>query len=385
MFSNRSALGDQENRLSRALRTIRAGGSAPIDLTRSNPTAVGFPPPPASIGQLAAAGSAPYRPEAFGLPEARAAVAQLMSARGPNVSPEHVILTASTSEAYAFLLKLLCDPGDEMLVPAPSYPLFAHLLQLEGVHQTPYPLVYDGYWQIDQEALVAKCGPRTRGVMALHPNNPTGSYLRRHELATLSSLGVPLISDEVFESYALERGSDVADTAREASQGLVFTLHGLSKLAGLPQLKLSWICVGGPDPQVREAMARLEVIADAFLSVSTPAQQALPEILESHGVMRDAIHARLRHNHGLLRTACEGTPASLLRVEGGWYAVLRVPGIMDDERWALNLLEHVSVLVQPGYFYDFEGPPHLIISLLVPEDEFAIGVQRMIDHILSAC
>jgi alanine-synthesizing transaminase len=336
-FSRRSAFPRQENRWERARAKSSGEGRTFLDLTESNPTRAGLPVPTAAIAALSRSEAARYAPEPFGLPAAREAIRALHASQGLDVAVDRIALTASTSEAYAFLFKLLCDPGDEVLIPRPSYPLFEHLSQLEGVHARSYPLAYDGRWHVDMAALAAARTPRTRAIVVVHPNNPTGSYLKREELDAIAALGLPIVSDEVFATYTLSTDTTRAGSALECGNSLVFTLHGLSKLAGLPQLKLSWLCIGGPDALAREAAARLELIADSFLSVSTPVQLALAAILAEHGALRHAIHARLRENLSRLHAACTNTPATPLHVEGGWYAVLRLPSVLDDEAWGLLL------------------------------------------------
>ena len=381
MFSGRSGLDRRENRLSQALRARRRQGRETIDLTCANPTELGLTPAPELLATLADRAALRYRPEPRGLHRARCSVAELMSRDGPPVDPERIVLTASTSEAYGFLFKLLCDPGERVLIPRPSYPLFEPLCRLESVEPAPYPLRYDGHWYVDRAALAAAIDGRARALVMVHPNNPTGSYVCRDDLRYLAAAGPPLISDEVFAPYALERDANAAGSAREAEDRLAFTLHGLSKLAGLPQLKLSWICVSGPDAQVAEALGRLELIADAFLSVSTPVQLATPAIVEQHGQLQRRILERLRDNHGALRRACADSPCTLLRVEGGWSAVLRLPATMDDEAWSLQLLEQADVLVQPGYFYDFERGPFVVLSLLTEPTTWRAGIDRVFDAI----
>jgi alanine-synthesizing transaminase len=322
-----------------------------------------------------------YRPEPLGLRSAREAVARYMAELGHPVTPEHVVLTASTSEAYGFLFKLLCEPGDEILVPTPSYPLLEHLCRLEGVRSRPYALAWDGRWHVTADALSAAGGTRTRAVIAVHPNNPTGSYLKREELALLAGLGLPLISDEVFAPYALSEDAERAGSALDAADSLVFTLHGLSKLVGLPQLKLSWLCVGGHEEVAREACARLEWIADTYLSVATPVQLALPELLARHGELGAPIRARLAVNLAQLRAQTQGSATTPLHVEGGFYAILRLPALRDDESWALELLERDAVLVQPGYFYDLPEGPFAVLSLLPDPAVFEEGLRRLLRRV----
>jgi alanine-synthesizing transaminase len=380
-FSRRSHFARDHNRWELARAEALRAGRALLDLTESNPTRAGLPSLAGAIAALAHADAVHYRPEPFGLRSAREAISAFMASHGQRVAPERIALTASTSEAYGFLFKLLCDPGDEVLVPAPSYPLLEHLARLESVGTRSYPLAYDGRWHVQPQALRHALGPRTRAVVAMHPNNPTGSYLKRDELTELSKLNVPILSDEVFAAYALSDDAERASSALAAQDALVFSLHGLSKLAGLPQLKLAWMCVGGPDALVAEARARLELIADSFLSVSTPVQLALPAILELHETTVIAIRERLLCNLAFLNARARSTAATTLHVEGGWYAVVRLPALMDDEAWALDLLRTADVLVQPGYFYDFEAGPFVVLSLLTQERVFEQGVARMLARI----
>lgn len=354
-----------------------------MDLTLGNPTEAGIPYDDRVRSALSPQTPFAYEPEAFGLDGARRAVAALFGERGVDVRSENVIVTASTSEAYAFAFKLFCDPGDEVLVPAPSYPLLEHLAALDSVSLARYPLVYEGGFSIDLASLRRAVTPRTRAIVVVSPNNPTGSYVKRGELAALGELGLPLISDEVFAEYPLSDDASRARSVLEESRVLVCALDGLSKLAALPQVKLAWMTLGGPARAVEEARARLELVADTFLSPSTLAQAALPELLSSRGVARDAIRARLTKNLATLAARCAGTAVTPLLVEGGWYAVLRLPNLKSDEEWALAFVEE-GVSVHPGYFYDFAGPPHAIVSLIVPEETFADGVARLIGRVNAA-
>ncbi len=299
------------------------------------------------------------------------------------VDAARVILTASTSEAYGWLFKVLCDPGDEVLAPTPSYPLFDQLARYEGVELRPCPMTWDGTWSL--EGLSA--GPRTRAVLLVSPNNPTGSYVSTEDLQAIPEL--PLIADEVFGAYPIgglnrQPGSGQAPPSLLHScvgeRGRrVVVLGGLSKYAGLPQMKLGWMVLGGPQDWQAELRRRLELVADTWLSVGTPVQLALPELLECSALTREAIHARVRHNAERLFTGCRDTALTPLPIQGGWYAVLRMPAIASDEEWALRALKQARVLVQPGYFYDFAGPPHLVLSLLTPPRDFERGLARLVD------
>jgi aspartate/methionine/tyrosine aminotransferase len=379
-FSRRTEHPEAQNALSLALAHARAAGRRVIDLTVSNPTRAGIPYDEAAI--LAALGdprALVYEPLPFGLPEAREAVAREIPG---GVDPSRVVLTASTSEAYAFLFKVLCDPGDEVLIPQPSYPLFEHLAAFEGVRPVPYLLTYEGEWHIDEASLAAAAlSPRARAVLVVSPNNPTGSYLKVSEAAALAATGLPIVSDEVFATFPLDAPASRLPTALTLGAGgsLVFALGGLSKLAALPQMKLAWIAAAGPDDVVARALARLELVADTFLSVGTPVQCAAPRLLESRAAAEDAIRARTRGNLARLRAAVPaGSSLDVLRAEGGWYAVLRLPRVMSESEWTLALLNDADVYVHPGHFFDFPGEAYVVVSLLTPEEDFAEGATRIV-------
>jgi aspartate/methionine/tyrosine aminotransferase len=378
-FSVRTARDRAHNALAQALDRMRARGESVLDLTLGNPTLAELELDAAAVLEpLGDARSLTYCPEPLGLASARAALARELSGGGLCLRPERIVLTASTSEAYAFLLKLLCDPGDEVLVPVPSYPLVEQLAELEGVRPVPYPLVWADRWCVDLAALRGALTPRTRAIVAVSPNNPTGSYLARHELEALVDTGLPIVCDEVFARYPLRPPQDAVGSALVApGPGPVFVLGGLSKHAGLPQMKLGWIAVGGEHEPVREVLARLEWIADAYLSVASPQQHALPRWLEAGAQRRAAILVRIRRNLAQLERAVSRTAVSVLAPEGGWYAVLRLPALPRDEDWAIALLERDGVLAHPGWLFDFAGGPHLVISLLPPEKPFDEGVARL--------
>jgi aspartate/methionine/tyrosine aminotransferase len=379
-FSTRTAVPRETNALAGALAARRDAGLPVLDLTESNPTTAGLPYDEARIlAALSRPEALTYSPSAFGLREAREAVATTYRHAGVPLDPARVVLTASTSEAYALLFKLLSDDGDDVLVPQPSYPLFDLLARFEGVRIAPYPLAYDGEWHVDRAALERAVTPRTRAILVVNPNNPTGSYVKRDELAALAALGLPIVSDEVFAPFPLRDDPRRVVSALESPTAeLVFALSGLSKLAGLPQMKLGWIAVGGSDrAAVTEALARLELLADASLSVGTPVQVALPDLLAGSAVTRDAIRARLRTNLDVLRGAVASTSVTLLDVEGGWYATLRLPRVAGEEAWALSFLED-GVYVHPGHFFDFPAEAFVVVSLLTPEGRFAEGVARVV-------
>ncbi len=383
MFSGRvPAL--RANRVAGELARLRFEGRSLVDLTTSNPTRVELPYPPDLLAPLAAPDALAYDPAPFGLPAAREAVAAQLAGRGVPVHPDRVVLTASTSEAYGLLFKLLCDPGDAVLVPQPSYPLFEHLTRLDGVAARSYRLEYHGRWQVDVDGLAAMVDARTRAVLLVSPNNPTGSFVRGDELAAVREIALrhelAIICDEVFAGYPMEdaeagrSGALVADT-----EALTFTLGGLSKSAGLPQLKLGWILMGGPRGLVVPARDRLELVCDTYLSVATPVQLAAGVLLERSRPVADAILDRVRANYAALRRLAERFPACrVLPTEGGWYAVVQVPATRSEEALVVGLLRRDGVFVHPGYFFDFAREAFLVLSLLPPVDAFAGAATRVL-------
>jgi aspartate/methionine/tyrosine aminotransferase len=353
-----------------------------LDLTESNPTRAGLRYESQRIlAALAQPAALVYEPEARGPERARQAVAELYAEQGLSIGSERVVLTASTSEAYGALFKLLCDPGDEVLVPAPSYPLFEHLASFEGVIARSYPLGFDTSWFIDVSEIRSRLSARTRAVIVVSPNNPTGNYLLRAELAELATLGTPLICDEVFATFPIAPPATRATSVLEAESCLTFALSGLSKLAALPQMKLAWTLVGGPEALASEAVARLELILDAYLSPSTPTLVALPELLAARHITANDVLARVQRNAGALRTRVADSAATLLPVQGGWYALLRLPATLSEEEWVLGLLRGEQLLVQPGYFYDFASEAFVVLSLLTPEAALDEGIERLLRYV----
>lgn len=376
MFSERTRFSREPNRFALALEEARARGDL-LDLTLSNPTNLDLPyATEAILHALANPGAMRYEPRAFGLESAREALRAELEKDGITLTLERILLTASTSEAYSFAFKLLCDPGDGILVPRPSYPLLEHLARLEHVRLDSYSLEYDGAWHVDFESVRRAVTPTTRAIVVVHPNNPTGSYVSRDELGRLASFGLPIVSDEVFARFPFGDQPQRARSALEATGLLVLALGGLSKLAGLPQLKLGWILLGGPDGEVEEARARLEIIADAFLSVGAPVQHALPTILLHAEETRAALGERTSRNLSQLKGALDGSAANVLRVEGGWYAVVRMPATRSDDDWALLLLER-GVVVQPGWLFDFSRRADIVVSLLPRAEDFREGARRI--------
>ncbi len=309
---------------------------------------------------------------------ARKAVAQIYAAKGLSVHPEQVVLCASTSEAYTWLFKLLTDPGEQILVPRPSYPLLEHLARWEDVHLTHYSISYDGAYFVDLNSLRQACSPTTRAVVLVSPNNPTGSYTRRSELSAVVDLAVPIISDEVFADYPLSPVAPEVPSALVAESSLVFALGGLSKSLAWPQLKLAWIVVAGPGNLRSEALCRLELIADSYLSPNTPVQVALPELLDQGAQRHAQVKQRLSQNYAALARLVQDSPVSLCPIQGGWSAVLRLP-LTTAQDWAALLLEQQHLLVQPGWFYDFAEDGIVIVSLLTPEANFAEGITRLLN------
>jgi len=370
------------NALTRALDACRASGRPVLDLTSTNPTEAGFTYPRDLLSTLADPAVLTYQPTPFGLAVAREAVAADYARRGARVDPARVVLTSSSSEAYAWLFKVLCDPGDAVLVPRPSYPLFEHLTRLEGVEAVPYALVWHGRWEIDH-ATVEAAPARVRAVVAVSPNNPTGSFVSPSEFARLAATcaarGWPLVLDEVFADYALGGRAHATDQGVAASGALTFTLGGCSKTLGLPQVKLGWIVAGGPPAEVDEALAALELVADSYLSVATPVQHAAAALLTGAAPVREAIRARTRDALDAVRDAVDGVEAcDLLPVEGGWSAVVRVPATHGEERLVLAALEHDGVLVHPGYFFDFPHEAFIVVSLLADPDAMREGLARVL-------
>ncbi len=381
MFSSRLNWGIPANPLSRLLAEQRASGAAILDLTESNPTSAGFTYPVDRIlPALADPRSLCYEPSPAGILAARSAVSRYY---GGKVDAGRILLTASTSEAYALLFKLLADPGDEVLVPRPSYPLFDFLAALESVRVVEYPLVYHGSWAVDFDFVARQITPRTRAVVVVNPNNPTGSYLKKSELAELIDLcrrhDLAILSDEVFSDYALADDPRRVESLANVNDVLTFSLSGLSKLVGLPQLKLGWIVASGPAQARQEALARLELIADTYLSVGTPVQWAAAPLLALRESMQAQILERVRGNLAYLKMQIgHDSPWRLLEPEGGWYAVIQAPRIHTEEDWVLTLLDEDHVLIQPGFFFDFESEAFLVASLLTPSEIFQEGIRRIL-------
>lgn len=388
MFSSRFPRDFQHNPLTRALAALRRAGTTVLDLTASNPTQAALPYPPEVVRAFDDERLLVYEPSPAGLPEARAAICSYYLQRGITVEPDRVLLTASTSEAYAYLFKLLANPGDHVLVPRPSYPLFECLAAMESVELRSYPLSYHGGWATDIDALASLVTSRTRAIIVVNPNNPTGNFLKRPELDFLVRLcaerSVALISDEVFSDYGFEPDPQRVTTLANVEDCLAFSMSGLSKIAGLPQMKLGWIVAAGPAAPRSEALERLEWIADTYLSVSTPVQHAAGRLLAAGASVQQEIRERTKSNLQLARQMLTGACASPLAIEGGWYLPLQVPRVRSEEQWALDLLSQCHVLVQPGFFYDFETEAFLVVSLLAEPAVFEAGLSRLTRFLADA-
>ncbi len=385
MFAKRTNWDLTPNRLSVALAMHRASGKLLIDLTVSNPTECGFEYDGSAIlDALRNPAALLYEPNPKGLESARRAVAGYYAARNDDVSAEDIVLTTSTSEAYSHVFRTLCNPGDELLIPSPSYPLFDFLADIQDVSLVRYPLFYDHEWQIDFHALEQAITPRTRGVIVVHPNNPTGHFAKQAEMEKLNAIcstrEIAIIADEVFLDFAFDENRRASFAANRGAP--TFTLSGLSKICGLPQMKAAWLIVSGPQQRKSEALARLELIADTYLSVNAPVQLAIPGFLEQRHVFQKQVISRVRRNLAELdrQLASQGV-CSRLAVEGGWCAVLRVPSMRSDEDLALALLSEKGLYVHPGHFYDFPSGGYLVVSLITAEANFSHGIERALAYL----
>jgi len=385
MFAERTNWNLAGNRLSEALARHRAGGKRLFDLTASNPTECSFAYDSETIlAALRNPAALRYEPNPKGLESARLAVTEYYSARSAAISADDIVLMTSTSEAYSFAFRLLCNPGDELLIPAPSYPLFAFLADIQDVKLVRYPLVYDHGWQIDFHSLQQAITPRTRGVIVVNPNNPTGHFVKEQELAKLNELctarEMALIADEVFLDFALGDARPVSFAGNTGA--LTFAMSGLSKIAGLPQMKMAWLITSGPQRLKKQALERLEVIADTYLSPNAPVQLATPVFLEQRHGFQKQVMERVRKNLTELDRQLAAQSACVrLELEGGWYAVLRVPVAQTDEELAISWLDAKDVYVHPGHFFDFAGDGYLVLSLIAREEEFAEGIRRVLSAI----
>lgn len=384
MFSRRTNWPLAPNRFTEALEQARHSGAPVFDLTVSNPTRAGLALDEAAIlDSLRNRNALDYDPHPKGLLVAREAVVAYYAERGVSVDVESLVLTTGTSEGYSFVFRLLANPGDEILVAKPSYPLFDFLADLDDLKLVPYPLLYDHGWQIDFHTLEQSINERTRAIVLVHPNNPTGSYVSDQERERLNALcaqhELALIVDEVFLDYPHDSSQRRSFAGNDGA--LTFTLSGISKISALPQMKLAWVAASGPPKLASAALDRLEVIADTYLSVSTPVQWAAPALLAQSRKIQPRISARVRENLAELdRQLAQQKSCSRLSVEGGWYAVLRVPATGPDEELAIQLLQDQKAIVHPGHFYDFPQDGLLVLSLIAPCDDFHKGTERILAH-----
>ena len=381
-FSERLPWSFVSNSFTRQINEKRKTGATILDLTISNPT-VALPdyPHSAIADAYANIDDFAYSPLPCGLEEARLAIAGYYLSRNREVFPSQVLVTASTSEAYSLLFKLFCNPENEILAPVPSYPLFEYLAALESVRTVPYRLSYDGSWFIDFLSLREHISDRTRAIIVVNPNNPTGSFLKTFEIQELLGIAqqhnLPIISDEVFMDYAFGNPADPVTTLIGHDSVLSFSLNGLSKLACMPQMKLGWIVINGPTEERELARQRLELILDTYLSVSTPVQRALPRLLSIGAEMRRQMEGRIAENFNALHRILRNSPAHPLHAEGGWSAIIQLPKTLSEETWIARILTEQDVLVQPGYFFDLIQEPCIVVSLITPPKDFVQGIARV--------
>lgn len=383
MFAKRTGWNLQQNRLSVALASRRAAGKSLIDLTISNPTECGFVyDEEVILRALQNSAVLNYEPNPRGLAIARDAVVEYYTCRGASVSLEDIVLTTSTSEAYSFIFRVLCDPEDEVLIPSPSYPLFDFLADIQDVRLVRYPLVYDHGWQIDFHGLEQAISSRTRAVIVVNPNNPTGNYCKPQEIQQLNEMcnerGIAIIADEVFLDFSLKE--EPRTSFVKNADALSFTLSGISKICGLPQMKVAWLAISGPPALKSQAAERLEVIADTYLSLNAPMQWALPQLLNTRHNFQTQLLKRVRANLAELgKQLAAQSVCRRLEVEGGWNAVVQVPATASDEDLALELLQAGGVYAHPGHFYDFVSNGYFVVSLIGPTKEFSGGIQALLD------
>ena len=374
------------NPLSRLVEQKKAAGVPLIDLTSSNPTTAyaGYPNE-AIRSAFCVLDDYAYHPDSFGLESARTALTRYYARQGYDLTPRRIALTASTSEAYGLLFKLLCNAGDEVLVPVPSYPLFEYLAALESVRTVPYAIRYDGSWSIDFDTLRNAITTRSRAIIIVNPNNPTGSFLKNWEWQLLVELArkhdVPIISDEVFMSYEFGSGRERVRTLVDKDAVLSFSLNGLSKAAGMPQMKLAWIVINGPVEQREIARERLELVLDTYLSVNTPVQLALPALLETGTRIREPLLANATANLADASKSLSDSPIHVLHTEGGWSMILHLPRTRTEEEWIRGLLEEENVILQPGYFFDIASEAYAVASLIVEQATFREGIERLRRHV----
>ena len=380
-YSSRLSWPVSPNRFSRLVAEKKEAGIPILDLTNSNPTSDQKYPHAAIGTNLSSAQDFSYCPDPFGSPRAREAVSLYYFERGFDVATSRIALTASTSEAYSILFKLLCDPGDEILAPSPSYPLFEYLAALENVRVIPYTLKYDGSWFVDFDHLSKQISPRTRAIVTVNPNNPTGSFLKDHERPKLRAIAnqnkLPVISDEVFMDFEFGRSPRRVKTMVDEADALNFSLGGLSKAAGMPQMKLAWIVLSGPRKERTQAHERLELLLDTYLSVNTPVQMALPQLLATGVGIRRRIQERCNRNLEFALDRLGDSPIHVLHVEGGWSVIMQLPSMLEEEEWLNRLLQQENVLLQPGYFFDMPSGAFAVASLITEPKAFGEGIEKL--------
>lgn len=385
MFSYRTNWDLSENPLSLTLKKLKTAGVPIINLTEANPTKVGFQYPSDWLTSLTTKKNFEYEPIASGMLKTRQSVCDYYQQRKINISPNQVLLTASTSEAYSFLFKLLCNPNDEVLTPAPGYPLFSYLAQLNDVKVSSYQLIFkQGLWQFDIEHIKKQIkNGNVKAIILVSPNNPTGSFTTKKDFQFLNAIcqqhNIAIISDEVFSDYVFGEYQDSFESALNNKEVLTFTMSGISKALALPQMKMSWIVANGPDEQLKEALSRLDVIADTYLSVSTPIQHACVEWLSKADAIVHQIKARVEQNLTTLRhLIADKKDIELFCVQAGWYALLKIPMDISEDEWVLRLLEEKQVYVHPGFYFDFQQEGIIVLSLLPPRETFQQGIQALI-------
>lgn len=390
MFARRTQWDTRPNPLAVLLEEKRRLGKRVLDLSVSNPTRCGFSYlPPDILRLLAQPSSLVYEPHPRGLLSAREAIARYYaSSLNIHVHPENILLTAGTSEAYATLFRLLCNPGDHVAIPCPSYPLLDYLCDLTDVSAVHYRLVYDGRWCVDLDSVHRVIQDGARTVVLVHPNNPTGSLVTPDEFTdiveTAEQTGCSLIVDEVFSPFGWNPNGEIPSTLRWNPTVLTCTLSGISKLLGLPQLKLSWMVLRGAPRVQSAALERLDVMLDTFLSVNTPVQHALPDLLALAPVARSALRDRLQENLATIHEACNDSPVTLLTAEAGWYAILQLPRTRTDNEWAMELLDRSDLVTQPGHFFNLEQESCLVLSLICPTRSTREGIQTLLRYVQSA-
>jgi alanine-synthesizing transaminase len=384
LYSHRLSWSFSPNRYSSRIAELKTSGAHLLDLSSSNPTSAGFAYPDREISRaLSAVQNFSYEPDPAGELVARKAVADYYKARGYDISLNRILLTASTSEAYSHLFKLLCDPGDEVLIPLPSYPLFEFLAALESVRTVPYWLRYDGNWHIDFEWLTGHITALTKAIIVVNPNNPTGSFLTQHDAEKLLDIaaerGFAVIADEVFFDYEIGAANDRVKTLVNRTGPLTFSLNGFSKAAAMPQMKLGWMVLSGPEYERQQARERLELVLDTYLSVNTPVQRAAPVLLAAGEQMQRQILQRVQRNYQALKQKLLGSAAHPLEAGGGWSAIVQLPRTRSEEEWLFALLEEKGVIVQPGYYFDMGCEAYMVVSLITSPEIFKEGVGRLND------